>query len=105
VRLPSGVGGSSVRGCLLFIAHASLFSAAAWRVSSTRASLPFFLVRVAFVASSREVLALVVTFLGAIAGLGCRSTDGGCQILGPDDTWTCGPKHSGIEELRCRTKH
>jgi hypothetical protein len=67
--------------------------------------LAFFLVRVAFVASSREVLPLVVTFLGAIAGLGCRSTDGGCQILGPDDTWTCGPKHSGIEELRCTTKH
>jgi hypothetical protein len=38
--------------------------------------------RAALGASSREELALVVTFLGAIVGLGVRNTNGGRQMLG-----------------------
>jgi hypothetical protein len=44
-------------------------------------------------ASSREVVAFDVAFLGAIVGLLCRSTDGGCQMLEPTDTWLSGPEH------------
>jgi hypothetical protein len=58
-----GSRGSSVHGCLLLIAPASLFSVAVVIVSSMRIALPFSM-RATFVASSREVLALVVTFSG-----------------------------------------
>jgi hypothetical protein len=93
--LPYGVGGSSVRGCLLSSAPVSLFSAATCSVSSARADLPFLSTRVTFVASSNEVLALVVTFFGAIAGFGLRSTNDRRQMLEPTNTWIGGPRHSG----------
>jgi hypothetical protein len=52
------VGGFSVRGHMLLTAP-SLFSGASWGTSSARA---------VFVASSKEVVALEVAFLGAIVG-------------------------------------
>jgi hypothetical protein len=69
-----------------------------------RAALPFFSVRAAFAASSKEVVALEVAFLGATAGLFCRSTNDGRQMLILIDTWSSGPKHSGKRELWCSTK-
>jgi hypothetical protein len=45
------------------------FSGATWGTSPTRVALPFFSTRVAFAASSREVVALEVVFLGTLAGL------------------------------------
>jgi hypothetical protein len=51
-----------------------------------RAALPLFSARVAFAVSSSDVLFVVVTFLGAIAGLLFHSTNGRRQMLGPSDT-------------------
>jgi hypothetical protein len=61
--LPSGVRGSLVRGCLLLIAPASLFSTAVGRVSSVQDAFSFS-TRTVFMVSSKEVLSLVVTFFG-----------------------------------------
>jgi hypothetical protein len=83
--LPSRVGGSLVRGCLLLTVPVSL---------SMRAT---------FVALSRE-LALVVTFLGAIASFCLRSMNGGRQMLGPTYMWIGGPIHSGIGRAQVRNK-
>jgi hypothetical protein len=59
----------------------SLFLVIVGRVSSARVALPFLSTSVTFVVSSREELALVVTFLGAIAGVDFWSTNGGRQML------------------------
>jgi hypothetical protein len=77
--MPSGVGGFSVRGHLQLTAP-SLFLGASWEASPTRAALPFISVRADFAMLSREVVALEVAFLGAIARLLCRSTNGGRQM-------------------------
>jgi hypothetical protein len=69
-----------------------------------RAALPFFSTRVAFTASSSDELALVVAFLGAIAGLFFRSINGGRQMLVPSETWTCGPNTRETRELRCTAR-
>jgi hypothetical protein len=90
--MPSGVGGFSIQGCLLLAAPS--FSGASWGTLSVRAALSFFLARATFAASSREVMALEVAFLGAIAGLLCWSTNGGRQMLVLIDTWSSRPKHS-----------
>jgi hypothetical protein len=78
--VPSGVGRFSDLGRLLLITPS--FLGVSWAASPTRVALPFFLTRAAFAASSREVVALEVAFLGAITGLFCRSTNGGHQMLG-----------------------
>lgn len=74
----------------MLTALVSLFLDMVGRVSSARAALPFFSTRAAFMAPSMEKLALMFTFLGAIAGVGFRSTNG----VRSADTWPCGPKHS-----------
>jgi hypothetical protein len=76
-----GESGFSVRGCLLFIALS--FLGVASGASLVRVPLHFFSARVAFVASPSDVLALIVSFLGAIVGLFFRSTNGGRQMLVP----------------------
>jgi hypothetical protein len=60
--LSSGVVRSSVRGCLMFSMLVSLFSAVKGKVLSTNVTLPFLAVRATFVASSREVLVLMIAF-------------------------------------------
>jgi hypothetical protein len=56
-------------------------SKASLRVLSARA-LPFFSARsAAFSASSMEAAAFELALLGAIAGMLCRSTNGGYQML------------------------
>jgi hypothetical protein len=63
VMLPSGVGGSSIRGRLLFsVSDPLVFSAVRGRMLSAKVTLPLLEARVAFVVSSEEELALVVTF-------------------------------------------
>jgi hypothetical protein len=65
---------------------------ASWGILPTRAAFPFFSARVAFAASSREVVAFKVAFLGAIVRLLCQSTNGGRQMLEPTNTWSSGSK-------------
>lgn len=90
--LPSGVGGSSVQGCLLFSASDSLvFSAVRGRMLSAKVTLPLLEARVAFVASSEEELALVVTFLGAIVGWSSKQARWAPNV----GTESSGPKHLG----------
>lgn len=78
--LPLGVGPSSSQGCLLFAGPVLLVSATFGRVLSASTALPFFSIRVALEASSREVVALVITFLEAIVGA-VRSMNSGRQML------------------------
>jgi hypothetical protein len=58
-----------------------LVSAIAGQVFSARTTLPFLSARAVLVASSREEVALVVTFLGAIVSVIVRSTNNGHQML------------------------
>jgi hypothetical protein len=102
--LPSRVGKSSIQGCLLLTVPVLLFSAAAGRMSSARAPFLFLSMKATFKVSSREELALVVTFLGAIAGFVFRSTNSGHQMLGPSDMRTDGPKHSKTDRAQVHNK-
>jgi hypothetical protein len=89
--LPSGVGGSSVRGHLLFSASDPLvFLVVRGRMLSAKVTLPLLEARVDFVASSEE-LALVVTFLGAIAGWSSKQARWAPNV----GTESSGPKHLG----------
>lgn len=58
-----------------------MVSAIAGQVFSTMTTLPFLSVRAVLVASSKEEVALVVTFLGAIVGVVIRSMNDGHQML------------------------
>jgi hypothetical protein len=100
--VPSGVGGFSVRG--RFLLTAPSFSGASWGTSWARATLPFFSARAAFAVSSREVVALEVAFLRAIAALLCQNANGGCQMLVPIDTWSNESKHLGKEGTQVLNK-
>jgi hypothetical protein len=57
-----GGGGSSTRGCLLFAGPVLSVSAAVGKMLSTRTALLFFSARSTLKASSKEVVALVITF-------------------------------------------
>jgi hypothetical protein len=69
-----------------------------------RVVLPFFSARVASVASSNDVMALVVAFLRAIANLFFRSTNGQRQMMVPSNMWIGGPNTREIRELRCTAR-
>jgi hypothetical protein len=58
-----------------------LVSAIAGQVFSVRITLPFLSARAVLVASSREEVALVVSFLGAIVGVVVQSMNDGHQML------------------------
>jgi hypothetical protein len=78
-------------------------SIVAGRVLSARTTLPFLSARAALVASSREQVALVIAFLGAIVGP-VWSANGGTKMLGPTAMWTNGPTHLGTRAFRCTTR-
>lgn len=98
-------GGSSLRGCILLAAPILSVPAAFARVLSARTGLPFFSVRYALEALSREEVALVITFLGDIVGV-IHSTNGGCQMLVREPiNQTLGSKESDAQQNnRMRTQ-
>jgi hypothetical protein len=69
-----------------------------------KACLAFIFGEGCLAASSKEVVAFEVAFLGGIVRLVCRSTNGGHQMLELTDTWSSRPKQWEVGMLMCSTK-
>jgi hypothetical protein len=91
--LPFGVGGSLVRGSLLFPASDPLvvFSTAGGGMLSAEVTFPFLVSRAVFATSFGKELALVFTFLGAIVG---------CSSKGARWASNVGARNSGLKHSR-----
>jgi hypothetical protein len=76
-------------------------------MSSAMGALPFFSARrAAFAASSMETAAFKFALLGAITRMFCRSTNDGCQMLEPSNSWSAKLKlwenRKRIDASRCK---